>query len=126
MLTVEALNAAASARARRSNLALGSATLTLVLGDVGAKVFATGEATTDLMLMLFAWVPGLVLLFVGPWINGRITKRDDRGWCPHCRQSLIQLSGLVIMTRNCGHCGRQVLAKREATGTFHDAEPTAV
>ena len=124
MLTVEALNAAASARARRSNLALGSATLTLVLGDVGAKVFATGEATTDLMLMLFAWVPGLVLLFVGPWINGRITKRDDRGWCPHCRQSLIQLSGLVIMTGNCGHCGRQVLAKREATGTFHDAEPT--
>jgi len=41
-----------------------------------------------------------------------LTRRNDRDLgvpCPHCRRPLAQLKAIVIASKNCPYCGKQVL-----------------
>lgn len=52
-------------------------------------------------------IAGMIVLIV---VLCRVMHRlTPRACCPHCQQLLDSLSGLVLTTGNCSHCGRRVL-----------------
>ncbi len=118
MLTVEGLNAGAAVYTRRVLLVAVAGFLALVLGMVVAMALCR-DVTDDnvrignVMILVYTQFPALVLMLGGwPLIEVRAT-RDKRVSCPFCRRSLITYRHLVIATRNCTHCGRQVLIEPE-------------
>ena len=63
------------------------------------------------LFMLFA-----VLVFptaCGVWVMRRAVNRLGLR-CPHCRHELWDASDVVIATRNCPKCGRQVFESSDA------------
>lgn len=71
-----------------------------------------GEVATEVLMGLTLFLA--VLIFFGLLVLGdRVARRDERLRCPSCGQSLEGIQHLVIATRNCGHCGKRVLAEPE-------------
>jgi hypothetical protein len=57
-----------------------------------------------------------IAIFLGGMFIGRYRARfDPRLLCPHCHGFLIDHPNLLVASRNCYHCGRQVLAKPETS-----------
>ena len=116
-ITAEDLKAGASLHLRRYRI---FALVSLVATFMGVSIsfMLYGSSGEDSPLVLVPLTPGLVILFVGLSIVNRSLKKDVRIHCPHCRQLLHSMYDWVIATKNCGHCGRRILAEREETGSL--------
>lgn len=64
-------------------------------------------------LMGLTLLPSVVILIGGIWFGERWAGRDERLRCPHCNKVLTGMRHLVVPTRNCRYCGRQILAEPE-------------
>ena len=53
---------------------------------------------------------GVPFMLFGFWWADQHHKKFPNLCCRHCGKSLVQSSGIVIASRNCPHCGRQVVA----------------
>ncbi len=120
MLSIENFNAAVSAYYRRLNAVIVATLFTAILCVAVYYPFKDsidrfytrqfGEAAAQ-VFMGMTMFPALVVMFFGFWMNELRTRRDARLACPHCRKWLVTQRHLVVATRNCGHCGRKVLAE---------------
>ena len=63
------------------------------------------------IVMGFTPAPAVFVLFGGLLVVERMNKQDARLTCPSCNKSLLGMNQLVVATRNCGHCGKRVLAE---------------
>jgi hypothetical protein len=50
-------------------------------------------------------LPAIVILFTCLGVAERVTRRDGRLACPHCRKRLEYMASLVIASGNCPYCG---------------------
>ena len=119
MLTIEQIKAGKSDYGRWSFIVIGSAFLAWVLGMAIAVSLLppTRVAKVDDWYLLCGFIPGAVILLGGICILERKTRRDVRVCCPTCNKQLINISTLVIATRNCGFCGHRVLLEPDGPAT---------
>jgi DNA-directed RNA polymerase subunit RPC12/RpoP len=128
--TSDEVRAGTSAYNARFIIAIVACVLTAVLGSgllsfyaVTLQQFLTQKydaVTTEILIIVLqacAILPGLGILLGGIMLNERRVKRDDRILCPHCHKVLVGIQGIVDATRNCGFCGRRVLADPVGVGT---------
>jgi hypothetical protein len=71
----------------------------------------TVGASAAEIVMGFTSAPAVFVLFGGLLVFGRLNKQDSRLICPSCNKSLLGMTQLVVATRNCGHCGKRILAE---------------
>lgn len=118
MITIEQFNNATSRYTKRM-LRLAIATSATVFGCLaivipfrdsirGFYVAQFDEVAAELLLGMTPF-PIVLVMLVGICLVERHSKRDEDLHCPHCRKRLSQIQHLVIATRNCGFCGKQVL-----------------
>jgi hypothetical protein len=95
-------------------LAIGSLGVFLVLG------IAARSATSPFFGAVPAeFVPatcvalGLPLMLFGFWRADQYQKHYPNLHCRHCNKPLLQSARIVIASRNCPSCGRQVLSPLE-------------
>ncbi len=126
MLSIEEFNSAVSSQARRLSIVIASLVVATVLtlaacfGIVGfyrdpIRNFLVERFGSDVgeALMGFTPFPALVVIIGGLLVNERWAKKDPLLLCPSCAKSLLEIKHLVVATRNCGHCGKRVLAEPE-------------
>jgi hypothetical protein len=120
MLSIQEFNAATSAYTKRFLVvsALSVIIMFACFAVVGVwrdplLVFCTGHFSEPVAEALtgVAAAPALIVLVAGLWLGERRAKRDARLFCPHCGKNLTGMRHLVIATRNCGYCGKRVLAE---------------
>lgn len=93
----------------------------IMAGFLGAIAFVIGGLTygwmgygpNSPMLALF-FTPALAVLIGVIWTTDRLDRDSLVTRCRFCRQSLMYCRPVVVATRNCGHCGRRLLADPEA------------
>jgi hypothetical protein len=120
MLSIQEFNAATSAYTKRFLVVSALTVLTMFACLAAAaayrdplRVFYTrlfSEPVAE-ALMGLAPAPALIVLVAGLWLGERRAKRDARLSCPHCGKNLAGMRHLVVATRNCGYCGKRVLAE---------------
>jgi hypothetical protein len=71
-----------------------------------------GELVTEVLLGAVPLVAILVFLSV-TWLGYRRSTQDPLLFCPFCDYLLAQNATLTVATKNCGRCGRRVLADPE-------------
>ena len=54
-------------------------------------------------------VPAVIVLLLGSSLIQRRARRTAALRCPHCGKQLEGIQTVVIATRNCGFCGKQVI-----------------
>jgi hypothetical protein len=93
------------------SLGIGGMFIILLL-SVGATELT--EETLGPVLSKFLpaafFVLGVPVMLFGFWRADQQHKRFATLTCPHCAKPLVQSSRIVIASRNCPFCGRQVVA----------------
>lgn len=120
MLSIEEFNAAFTACAQRMCVAIVATLISVLLCFIvylpfkdaidGFYTRQFGDVTAE-ALKGMTLLPALIVMFLGLWMTARRTRRDLRLACPHCKKLPIGQRHLVVASRNCGHCGRRVLAE---------------
>lgn len=119
MLAIDEFNAAVSGYNRRMATVFGALVFAM-FAFMGSVAFCRdalhtfyvghcGEVMAEILMGL-SLAPALPILFVGIWLAERSAKRDRRLYCPACGKRLMDMRHLVVATRNCGHCGKRVMA----------------
>src|SRR5438093_1462240 len=119
MLTIDEFNRVASACQRKIVISVVLSGI-LAFAFLGAMLLFRdpiyaflarefGAAAAD-DLMGLVLLPALIVLFRVIWAGWRRANLDPRVRCPHCDKLLANMRSVVVATRNCGHCGRRILA----------------
>jgi hypothetical protein len=141
VLTIEEFNAAASAHRRRLLGVIAAPLVTIAVCFAVVIPFKSafrgffrrefGEVAAEVFIGLTP-LPALLVLAGVLWWHQRRARWDARLLCPHCGKRLVDMQFVVVATRNCGHCGKQVLAEPPETafpgasnGTDDNGSPTA-
>jgi hypothetical protein len=94
--------------------AIGSLGVFLVLG-----IAARNAVSPSLGAVAAEFVPaacvalGVPLMLFGFWRADQYQKHYPNLHCRHCNKPLLQSARIVIASRNCPSCGRQVLSPLE-------------
>ena len=124
MLNINDFNAGSAAHSKRLAISVGLVAsfffFFLVIGTIFKDDLrcscreqfdpAYAEAIPEILMAALLIFAGASTLG-GLGLSLRHTGRDGRVVCPRCGKLLINMQALVIATRNCGHCGRRVLAE---------------
>jgi hypothetical protein len=121
-MTIEDFNVAGSAYTRRIFIVGGLAVVVMFACFAVVVPFRDalrtqyeewfGKVAAEALMGLTP-LPGLLVLIGGLSVVEYRARRNSRLRCPHCRRMLTGMRPLVVATRNCGHCGRRVLAEPE-------------
>jgi hypothetical protein len=120
--TIEHFNQAADQLTRRLLVrfffVFVAGVIVLVFGGTIYRFMGYGP---DSAMVGFFLAPGLVVLFAGMWTIFRLDQNSIVTQCRYCRNSLLHSRDVVVATRNCGHCGRRVLAEPDQAITAADS-----
>ena len=89
---------------------IGSLLVFLLLGIAARNVSSAyvGPVATEFLPVACVLV-GIPLMLFGFWRADQHQKKFPNLRCRHCAKPLMQSARIVIASRNCPHCGRQVL-----------------
>jgi hypothetical protein len=118
--TVAEFNAAVAAYVRRlwawMVVSIGGMLAILALAGMSRERFIVlavpqfGELGAEVGMLAVPLVAMLFFLSVA-WIGYRRSTRNPLLFCPYCDWLLAHNPTLTVATRNCGRCGRRVLAE---------------